>query len=464
MPRKRERQEPGKQATTASPVSLRPVLLIMSALFLGGLTLDVLVLHLHPTLGPLRAPNVWLLLAAFAVTEAVVLHVELGRNTHSVSISELTLTVALFYLPVAMLTPARLVGGCLVLFVVRRQRPLKLMFNACLWICDVALATLVFQTLHGALDQGPVRMVVPALAAALTAATIDSLAVNAVIAATSREVRRRRTLGFLGTCFVEALVCSTLALVCVGAVAWSTALIAPVVISTALVMLGFKTFNSLRTQHTNANVLYDFIRELGRDPHGDAVVRTLLVRVADLMRAERVLLYLADHDGQGFSVTALRGDADCVTRHVAAADVPWLLTQALGGEKAVLVHHADRGTDHKAFLRAYNVKDAVLAPLAGEQGLRGILMVCDRQGDVSSFGADDGLLLQTLASHAGAALANARLVDRLNHDSLHDSLTGLANRAFFQNRLAEMLESSTTRSAVLLMDLDRFKEVNDTLG
>src|SRR3954471_11800645 len=464
MPRKRERQEPGKQATTASPVSLRPVLLIMSALFLGGLTLDVLVLHLHPTLGPLRAPNVWLLLAAFAVTEAVVLHVELGRNTHSVSISELTLTVALFYLPVAMLTPARLVGGCLVLFVVRRQRPLKLMFNACLWICDVALATLVFQTLHGALDQGPVRMVVPALAAALTAATIDSLAVNAVIAATSREVRRRRTLGFLGTCFVEALVCSTLALVCVGAVAWSTALIAPVVISTTLVMLGFKTFNSLRRQHTNVNVLYDFIRELARDPHGEAVVRTLLVRVGDLMRAERVLLYMAGPAAEQFTVTKLVADSEVVTTLTNAGEVPALLMNVLGTQKPVVVRQTDRKAEHRLFLSECDVKDAVLAPVTGEQSLRGVLVVCDRQGDVSTFGADDGLLLQTLASHAGAALANARLVDRLNFESLHDSLTGLANRAFFQQRLTEALQSKTTRSAVMLMDLDRFKEVNDTLG
>src|SRR3954454_7236787 len=206
----------------------RPVVLIMCALFLGGMALDVSVLHLRPTTAMLMQPNVWLLLAAFAVTEAVVLHVELGKNTHSVSISELTLTVALFYLPASMLAPVRLVSGCLVLMLIRRQRPLKLMFNACLWTCDVALATLVFQWLHGALDHGAERMVLPALAAGMAAAIMDSLAVNAVIAATSREVQLRRIVNFLQTCFVEGLACSTLALVCVGAVAWSTALLAPV--------------------------------------------------------------------------------------------------------------------------------------------------------------------------------------------------------------------------------------------
>jgi diguanylate cyclase (GGDEF)-like protein len=47
-----------------------------------------------------------------------------------------------------------------------------------------------------------------------------------------------------------------------------------------------------------------------------------------------------------------------------------------------------------------------------------------------------------------------------NHQALHDSLTGLPNRAMFGGRVEELSASG----AVLLLDLDRFKEVNDTLG
>ncbi|MFN2538278.1 MAG: putative bifunctional diguanylate cyclase/phosphodiesterase, partial [Mycobacteriales bacterium] len=67
-------------------------------------------------------------------------------------------------------------------------------------------------------------------------------------------------------------------------------------------------------------------------------------------------------------------------------------------------------------------------------------------------------------SHAVTALANSRLVERLDHESLHDSLTGLANRALFLDRLGRALRRTGVGAVVLLMDLDRFKEVNDTLG
>ena len=58
-------------------------------------------------------------------------------------------------------------------------------------------------------------------------------------------------------------------------------------------------------------------------------------------------------------------------------------------------------------------------------------------------------------------------MEELEHTALHDALTGLPNRTLFRRRVEQELAAATREArglAVLLIDLDRFKEVNDTLG
>jgi len=89
--------------------------------------------------------------------------------------------------------------------------------------------------------------------------------------------------------------------------------------------------------------------------------------------------------------------------------------------------------------------------------------------DAGRLGHDEHLLerLHGMASHAATAILNARLLEQISHQATHDGLTGLPNRLLFKDRADQATahaakQGSTT--ALLFVDLDGFKTVNDTLG
>jgi diguanylate cyclase (GGDEF)-like protein/PAS domain S-box-containing protein len=76
-------------------------------------------------------------------------------------------------------------------------------------------------------------------------------------------------------------------------------------------------------------------------------------------------------------------------------------------------------------------------------------------------------LVRAVASILATALARRRSEERMRHDALHDPLTGLANRTLLGDRLEQALARSRRQgraTAVLFVDLDNFKAVNDTHG
>lgn len=81
---------------------------------------------------------------------------------------------------------------------------------------------------------------------------------------------------------------------------------------------------------------------------------------------------------------------------------------------------------------------------------------------------DERGLPQTLISQIQDVTERKSAEDRLRHQSLHDALTGLPNRLCLNERLRRSLERANLnpdhRVAVLFLDLDRFKLINDSLG
>jgi diguanylate cyclase (GGDEF)-like protein len=136
-----------------------------------------------------------------------------------------------------------------------------------------------------------------------------------------------------------------------------------------------------------------------------------------------------------------------------------------------------RGTQLDSYAASRGLKDAVAAALRTEDRVHGLLLVGGRIGDVTTFTSRDLALLDTFARHVATSLERGRLEEnlrqvtdlkeQLRHQALHDPLTGLPNRTLFLDRVRHSVDTAGRTGiwpAVLYLDLDGFKPVNDTFG
>ena len=114
---------------------------------------------------------------------------------------------------------------------------------------------------------------------------------------------------------------------------------------------------------------------------------------------------------------------------------------------------------------AQALRSAALIPVRSDDTVRGILCVCYPQPD--AFAAEELNFIEAITSVLSTALQRIDSEARLAYLAQFDPLTGLPNRTLFADRFSQMIvhaERHGTPLAVLFIDLDEFKVVNDSLG
>jgi diguanylate cyclase (GGDEF)-like protein len=236
--------------------------------------------------------------------------------------------------------------------------------------------------------------------------------------------------------------------------------IALLAVVSAVTYSAYRAYIRQSQGHQQVEELYAFTRALEGPLDTRGVARIVLEQVRDQLRAERAELIIAGADGTYIRMRMHGRDAFDIVTADALPDTAWWQPARGGGP--VLVARGTRTIG--------SIEDGIAVPVPLNDGESGVLLVADSLPDIPTFGEQHARLFQALANQAGLSLTKARLLDDLRREvaqkerlASYDPLTGLPNRQHFQT-LTDRLRSAGTPVAVLLMDLDRFKDVNDALG
>lgn len=218
----------------------------------------------------------------------------------------------------------------------------------------------------------------------------------------------------------------------------------------------------MRVQSLNRQLMD--VGVLGREmnaalPYRETVAR-VLSRSKSFLHADFAALLLLDTEARAFSLEGAQGvlsptlSAECCAY---TPDCPVRL--------AVTSGEIQRTEGHTCSLFPHTMTHQLAIPVRIENVGDMALLTSATSGEYTDLLTGD--ILTALQNHIQSALTNAHKYDAIRRQVVTDHLTRLYNRRYFMNRAGEEIERSLRHQAplsVLMIDIDHFKDFNDTYG
>ena len=389
-------------------------------------------------------------------------------NTTLFLLTEIPLLLGLVFLSPVLLVLSGAVANLFICGFVRRQEPVKVAFNSAADAFSIALAAVVYREILG--THGPVSFQgwVAAAAALCCEALIAELTLRLAMRLLGQTAERLTGLQLTTKAMLLA------ATICLSLVVLNTAWFdlwatVPLLLVGGLIIMAYRGYSRLSLRFASLQRLYDFSRALGTASlEPSSMTLDVLAQVRTVMRARRAELILAEPTGIPRRISL--DDRGPSGVEPVELDPSSFVTRTITTGTAFIHSNATHDGGLTSDPVAGEYRDALVAPLMNEQIAIGAIVALDRAEALDHFDNDDLRLFEALVTNASVNLERARLVEELryevdskSHQATHDMLTGLPNRMLFLSRAASALRESQS-VAIVLLDIDRFKDVNDTLG
>ena len=210
-----------------------------------------------------------------------------------------------------------------------------------------------------------------------------------------------------------------------------------------------------RREADRAQALLALARSLAEATTLEDVARCLVEATAVVIGSDRALFAIADHPSDVCRAIACHGFDPETEQAVLGKEFP-----LHGQDHARFVYLDPRTTIPNSLAVAMVVVPIVVDGIAEAWLTAEVVEHPERLTPNDELEAR----LRGLAAQAATAMRNARLIENIRHMALHDTLTSLPNRALVLDRAEHLLAGRRGSVSALFLDLDGFKELNDTLG
>ncbi len=223
----------------------------------------------------------------------------------------------------------------------------------------------------------------------------------------------------------------------------------------------------LKRQFSALEMLSEVDRLLLHAPELERILDRLLPQMAAVLHCECVSVLLFDPDSEGHARAYDHFSSDGAQRPIRriTTDVATLKSGCEQAPATLIDAAAARSIPYFAPIALPGIDRFRVQPLEHDEHCTGLLCVGYRDDDAGL--QDPGVGVHDLADRLSVILANLKQSESLHRQANYDALTGLQNRNSFADRARIAIAAAQERNglgALLYLDLDHFKRVNDTAG
>jgi len=414
------------------------------------------------------------LAAGFFFAEQFLLNVEFRRQAYTFTLAGIPLLIGVLVLPPDVFVVTRVAASVLA-FVWQRVSVDKMAYNSAAYAFEAAADTLLVHLLLSPLHGLDVRTAASLIVPLAVVDQLISALVLVMIRVHNGPLSRADVVEVLVPAFVLSVISGMFAVNLIILLQYGMLGAAVAALLVGLGAAGYRAYAATRHRHESLTLVHEFVTGGVGAQSLETLAEELLSRIRRMLRASTVQVMIVDSDGDrddrlppdvGAALTLAVDEEDILQVSQHDFDVQdWVVTRTLNQQEPLLANRDTKDPSIRRWLTEHGFRDALMVGLPDSSGLRGTLRVTDRLGETSTFTGEDLTMLRTLTGHLAVALRSTRLVQELGYDATHDSLTGLTNRReLFTDGQTRLMNAPDRRRALLLLDLDKFKEVNDSLG
>ncbi len=220
---------------------------------------------------------------------------------------------------------------------------------------------------------------------------------------------------------------------------------------------------SLEEKYAQSYTIQLILEEIGRELDSDQLLKKTSDIIMGVFGSKRCTIYMVDEEKEALIIkidSEVNENNENNDEDIIPFNSDNIVARSWRAKRVFT--ESDAKPKELKYFKTKNIQRFHIFPLTGRRGGLGVIVI--EHQPAGGFTSDLEDFAKLIAQEISLSVENAYLYEKMRQMANHDALTGVYNRMYLMNYMAEIFAGSPQTVSVIMFDMDHFKKVNDKYG